>query len=757
MKNIFRNIAIASVVATGLAVTSCEDMMTIDMGDKTYQNAQDTLYSYLGIMRTMQDIAERQVILGEIRGDLVTSSDYTTDTLFAISNFDNPQDQSCSMLNVRDYYNVINNCNFYIHHADTSAVRANNPDPYMLNEYAQVKAIRAWAYLQLVKNYHAVPFITEPVNSLDVIENFDYNANLVTKDNLVDRLVEDGLAKYVDRPYPQYGNPSDAGKQWGIWETGASSVNISARLCFIPIRVVLGDLYLLRGASGDYERAARYYYDYLKGETTPMATQYVTASFYGGSLLTKNPTGDWGAWAKSYNYTESTNEVISLIPSASNAGFGKMLTRVADIYGYTPSSSQDPGKSSGDASAEGEEENTASGTISVTATYKRQYGPSNAMRDIVNQQTYIDYKVSGGNFEPSFEENEDARYYQSVNETYDDEGEAYALCSKAARGSEFYYTIPTYRKTLIWLRLAEAINRSGYPEFAFAILKEGLNRYTLPGYGEKKYPVPAEGDEVRPDMFLIEEVDGVKYHVKVGPGTGGNKTIVYVVADEGELPNNENDRYEYKDGTLTPYVNPLGQYRPITGSSWVWEMATYRDIVHTGQYQPLYYVTDTLKLNAFNEFLDFSGDVWNNTYGIHAKGSGGFVSNAGQQYRMTTISGTFDQGRYDYGTMLKKHGVDPSNATLNDTINAVENIIVDELALETAFEGNRFTDLVRIAEHKNASGYDGTEWLAQKIANRNSKAATAANPAIDGFNQQIYDKLKNPRNWYFELPKWSTK
>ena len=33
--------------------------------------------------------------------------------------------------------------------------------------------------------------------------------------------------------------------------------------------------------------------------------------------------------------------------------------------------------------------------------------------------------------------------------------------------------------------------------------------------------------------------------------------------------------------------------------------------------------------------------------------------------------------------------------------------------IETAFEGNRFTDLVRIAEHKT----DGIEWLAKKIAN----------------------------------------
>ena len=748
MKNILRTIAIASVVATGLAVTSCEDLMTVDTGDKVYQNAQDTLYSYLGIMRAMQDVAERQVILGEIRGDLVSSSDYTTDTLFAISNFDNPKDQSCSMLNVRDYYNVINNCNFYIHYADTSAVRANNPDPYMLNEYAQVKAIRAWAYLQLVKNYRAVPFITEPVNSLDVIENFDYNANIVTKDNLVDRLVADGLTKYVDRPYPQYGNPSDVNNhRWGIWETG--NVNVSARLCFIPIRVILGDLYLLRGASGDYETAARYYYEYLRNETTPMASQYATSMIMGGRVMGHSNVNSWGSWAASYSYNESTNEVISLIPSASNAGFGKMLTRVADIYGYSPSSQQ-----SSDLSTSGGETNTdvngddiyeASGAISVSQTYKRQYGPSNAYRDIVNQQTYVSAATVNSALTPSFQQGEDARYYYSVEETYDNEGEAYTLCSKAARGAAFFYTIPTYRKTLIWLRLAEAINRAGYPEFAFAILKDGLNRYTIPTIGNKPY-VDGESDD--PAIYKTVVINDVTYYIKENTTNG---TIVYVVADEGAMPNDQNDKYTLEDGELVEYT------RSITTNAWKWQMNSYRAMMYVEPYQPMYYVADTLRLQKFSAFLDFSGDVWDGTYGIHAKGSGGFVSNSGMLYNMTTISGNFDEGRYSYSAMLEKYGVDPSSASLEDIINAVENIIVDELALETAFEGNRFTDLVRIAEHKNASGYDGTEWLAQKIANRGSKSEVDTTPAIDGFDGAIYSKLKNTNNWYFELPKWTTK
>ena len=194
--------------------------MTIDTGDKTYVNAQDTLYSYLGIMRCMQNIAERQVILGEIRGDLVSSTEYTTDTLFAISNFDQPKDGTCSMLQISDYYAVINNCNFYIHNCDTAAIKSNVK--YMVPEYAQVKAIRAWAYLQLVKNYGSVPYITEPVGDLNVIKNFDYAKNQVNKDNLVDLVIKDGILDFIKTPYPSYGNTSNP---WGNWKNGFTSIS----------------------------------------------------------------------------------------------------------------------------------------------------------------------------------------------------------------------------------------------------------------------------------------------------------------------------------------------------------------------------------------------------------------------------------------------------------------------------------------------------------------------------------------------------
>jgi len=60
----------------------------------------------------------------------------------------------------------------------------------------------------------------------------------------------------------------------------------------------------------------------------------------------------------------------------------------------------------------------------------------------------------------------------------------------------------------------------------------------------------------------------------------------------------------------------------------------------------------------------------------------------------------------------------------NAVINAVEDLICDEYALELAFEGTRFTDLCRIARHKNAdtqlSSNFGGKWIANKLKAKNA-------------------------------------
>jgi hypothetical protein len=76
-----------------------------------------------------------------------------------------------------------------------------------------------------------------------------------------------------------------------------------------------------------------------------------------------------------------------------------------------------------------------------------------------------------------------------------------------------------------------------------------------------------------------------------------------------------------------------------------------------------------------------------------------------------------------YGKLEELKNVITLTGTINDTINAVEDLICDEMALELAFEGNRFGDLTRIARHKNkAATYGanyGSQWLERKLRYKN--------------------------------------
>lgn len=70
----------------------------------------------------------------------------------------------------------------------------------------------------------------------------------------------------------------------------------------------------------------------------------------------------------------------------------------------------------------------------------------------------------------------------------------------------------------------------------------------------------------------------------------------------------------------------------------------------------------------------------------------------------------------------------------SDSIEFVENCIVDEMAAESCFEGNRFFDLLRIARHRN----EYPAYMAAKVSARFQNSETVKN------------RLMNVDNWYLK-------
>ena len=70
----------ALVILPSSFFLSCSDLMETDselvefQEDNRLQNATDSVYSVMGIIYKLQAIADRTVLLGELRGDLTTTT-----------------------------------------------------------------------------------------------------------------------------------------------------------------------------------------------------------------------------------------------------------------------------------------------------------------------------------------------------------------------------------------------------------------------------------------------------------------------------------------------------------------------------------------------------------------------------------------------------------------------------------------------------------------------------------------------------------
>jgi hypothetical protein len=80
--------------------------------------------------------------------------------------------------------------------------------------------------------------------------------------------------------------------------------------------------------------------------------------------------------------------------------------------------------------------------------------------------------------------------------------------------------------------------------------------------------------------------------------------------------------------------------------------------------------------------------------------------------------------------------------TFNDTIEYIDNLIIDELALESTLEGNRFGDLVRFAKRRQVWGDgDYRDFLALRVASRSGE--------INMETLSLYSKLScSEEFWY---------
>lgn len=618
------------------------------------QKTDSVFYAY-GIMQAIQQLADQYYFQNELRGDLVKTTDKATTHLKDLASFS--ADATNKYDSVYLYYKVINNCNYYLAHRDTTL--QTGAQNVVCNEYAAVASFRAWTYLQLARQYGSAPYITEPVTTIEQINSQTTAANYETILAGEAANLEALKARYTDEqisvPTFNVGTRSAGMLNWGRVEKF-----ISPKKCFIPLNVVLGDIYL---ELGQYENAAKCYFDYLRyaglNDNSQISVNYIGSVYTDYSRISpifrdftefpadynvgQNNTIRGGiAWESSFMHSATPGDVISYIPMAVNYTKGK-TTDVPAAFGYNYYGTE----SKGSIQTQGYMDKV----FNCPKNENIQIVPSEAYCDSARNTDYYYFtdqvKVSPFNWNVKSFKAPDAR--AAIVEQGIGADSIYVYTYKPSTAY-----ILLYRNATVWLHLAEAMNRMGYPDAAFAVLKNGIHA----------------------------ELENYRYLEVWKKDLEGNDVL-----DETE--SHVDDKY---------YITP----------------ATYE------------LLTTKLPFLAQENSDIFKNGTSKSFIGIHFHGCGA-TEYMYSPYRFSNVVGSKIKA---LGAQFKDMGININvdAPTKNDSIEAMEDLLCDEYAMEFAFEGTRYSDLRRLALHKNRAATYGADfgdlWLSEKLKNNKAGVTT---------------------------------
>ena len=618
MKKNIKNTRILFLILCVIGTSSCSDMFETEsksvVFDHTLSTANDSLYSALGILGQMQKLSERYVLMGELRGDLMSATEDAVEAIQEVANFNvSPSNTYCD---VTDYYSVINNCNYAITYMDTSLVNFDTKE--MLPEFAAIKTMRAWTYWQLALLRGDVQWMTEPITDLGQ-SNAEYPVKTI--DELAEMLIED-LVPYIGIRELDYGFIGD----------------YSSQKYFIPLDLLLGELYLYLNR---YDEAAQAYYRYIYNHNVTVTWNYVTRFTSEGNFSSST-------FISSYS-----GEMLCGLPSHEDpTGYHPELIRLA--FNFKPSVV--PAASFVDSMA------------LKPSFYRLNDGQQGLEAVCVGDQRGQGLTNGGGSTPVS---------YGVYAEGYDTKTliAKYMNCAKSHSGSDpqneyvngLTYTniVPLYRNSMVYLRLAEALNRSGRPSLALAVMRYGLRRDVVSGTNMKvnEWELNASYTNFTEDRFNDNR------------GTMGRGRGFAVDANAEE-------------------VN-----RWIGIPDFTRETVTVQDKDDDG--------------NPLFEEVQATDDDGNLLWEDEAQ----TIPVMEQKPVMITV------------------GVH-TEESMNDSILFVEDLLVDEMAAETAFEGNRFFDLLRVARHRN----EFPAYMAERVSRRFGKEGQASKKA----------ELLNPDKWFLK-------
>lgn len=206
--NIFKTIAISSIVASGMLMSSCEDFLTITptsqiveeefWQDKTdLENVVAACYARM----TKGDMTDKYIICGELRSDNFVQKTGNSDTGIRNIMGGNLMPNN-GMFSWACFYNAINYCNKVLAHGPEIVEK---DESFSMGDWEPIKAemlaLRALNHFYLVRTYGEVPYVTTDYNN----DSQNMLQPQLTQEAVLDSIITD-LEEAKNYAMENYGN-----------------------------------------------------------------------------------------------------------------------------------------------------------------------------------------------------------------------------------------------------------------------------------------------------------------------------------------------------------------------------------------------------------------------------------------------------------------------------------------------------------------------------------------------------------------------
>ncbi|WP_207536076.1 RagB/SusD family nutrient uptake outer membrane protein [Desertivirga arenae] len=430
-------------VSLTLSTLSCKKMFDLEPEDAlpaemAYQSVYDADAAIMGIYGKFTSLADRYVVLNELRGDLEDITLNADKYLREINEHNVSQDNPWA--NPKPWYEVIINCNDAMRNFD---VMLNNKrltqDEYKVR-YSEVAALRTWIYLQLGIQYGEVYYVTDPLVSISDINDINKfpKLNLPTLISTLTDFAEKLPSK----------DPIPSGNSLRITLDSYNTEKV-----FINKTMLLGDLHLW---NGEYALAAKYYKILMEYgsvlDPTGLQREYYASFNVGGNPHDLGGNDWFRIFNQGYSERAQNHENFWMIPldikfSPGNP-FVNLFAPSTDKYKIKPSllavkNWNDQLRSNSDAALNGQPGDLNRGGLG------KSY-------DVAAGLPYVNKLIPGFNSSSPF---------------------------TTSNGKWILY-----RTALLHLRMAETANRDGIDKLAYALVNLGIRE----AYTPKLRPLPTD-------------------------------------------------------------------------------------------------------------------------------------------------------------------------------------------------------------------------------------------------------------------------